>query len=105
MPFPEQGGFISSSLKPTGENILGRVERLGVVGKAIDVSVFTGENRCPGWGADCVGAKRPFEDHALGGKSIQVGSDPETCAVGSGCGCGVVVGVKKENVGLRRRAA
>ena len=101
MVFAIEDGLVACLLEQLGEGLLVPVELVTVVAEAIEMAVFAAFDDGARGAADRVGAVAAVEDHALGGKVINVGCgvdgfQPSTVST-DGIG-GVVICKDEDNV-------
>lgn len=73
MPLSEHGGLVSCGLQKFWERLLGSIEVVPIVHEAILVTVLSGDDHCPAWAADGVGAKTLIKKHPLCCQTVDVG--------------------------------
>ncbi len=107
VPFANDAGLIARIVKQLDEGLLAAVEDgLGlVVGEAVNVAVFSGEDASAAGPAEGVGDEAIFKAHSLRRQAVEVGGLIDFTAIaGEGVG-GVVVGHDVKDVRPRRRCS
>ena len=99
MPFADDRCLVAGLLQEFGDRHLPAVEPAVVVGKAIPVAVFAGEDHRPRGAADRIGTETVAKQGTLTGNPVDVGGVDQLRSIRRDGRRGVVIGKNEKDVG------